>query len=457
MTTVGYGDDFPVTDFGKAVAFVTMLSGLIVIAMPITIIGSNFADEWREVKRATPREVLEKKREFKLERRRGVEDSELWKILDDPTYSKPAQVISFFMMFVIVLSVFCFALESMKDCKWEEVPEDPDDPDNQEMVFMRKCWEVDDGGVFELIETICIIIFTVEYLLRMCCTPFKRLQYVTQVMNIVDVIAIVPFYLDLLFYALNWESKGTSFLAVVRVIRLTRVLRLFKLTKNIPEVQVMIHTLQRSASALLMLVFFIALASIFFSTLMFTVERGNYNSNKQQYIRVDGSVSPFESIPATFWWAVVTMTTVGYGDVCPVTVMGKVIGSLTMLAGVVVVALPITIIGSNFDEEYTAYMEEKENSKLHTQLSGTTGPSPDLAKLQVYADFSHQAQRSANLWKSAEQAAKKVELLMQMGLTKDNEEVKKEHEKLALTMLQISNAAAALDLQCFQGNSKDES
>jgi low affinity Fe/Cu permease len=110
-----------------------------------------------------------------------------------------------------------------------------------------------------------------------------------------------------------------------------------------------------------MLFAFMAIFSILFATLIFNFESGWYDPVRQQYVRVDGSTSPFESIPASIWWTIVTMTTVGYGDQVPVTVAGKVVAVITMFCGLVVLSLPITIIGANFDEEYRLLKKAKQD------------------------------------------------------------------------------------------------
>ena len=155
--------------------------------------------------------------------------------------------------------------------------------------------------------------------------------------------------------AVAGESGGSlSVLSVLRLIRLTRITRIFKMSKNGGSLQgllVLGTTLRKSAAALTMLFLFMLIFSILFATLIYTVEGGDYSAFRQQYIRADGSASPFESIPVSIWWTWVTMCTVGYGDQYPVTAIGKLIAVFTMLAGLIVLSLPITIVGANFNDE----------------------------------------------------------------------------------------------------------
>jgi len=153
-------------------------------------------------------------------------------------------------------------------------------------------------------------------------------------------------------------------LSVLRLIRLTRITRIFKMSKNFQGLVVLATTFRKSAAALLMLFLFMLIFSIFFATLIYTFEGGDYDTYRSQYVRDDGSASPFESIPVSMWWTIVTMCTVGYGDQYPVTPIGKFIGTLTMFCGLIVLSLPITIIGANFNDEYRKVtMQEQRTAK----------------------------------------------------------------------------------------------
>uniref|UniRef100_A0A915AWC9 Potassium channel tetramerisation-type BTB domain-containing protein n=4 Tax=Parascaris univalens TaxID=6257 RepID=A0A915AWC9_PARUN len=192
--------------------------------------------------------------------------------------------------------------------------------------------------IFGHIETVCIVWFTLEYLLRLTVAS-NRLQFIFAVMNIVDLLAIIPFYLEIslticgIDFASLSDIKGA--LLVVRVLRVLRVVRILKLGRYSSGMRTFALTLKSSARQLGMMGMVLSTGVVFFSTLLYFVEK-------------DEAGTPFTSIPAAFWWAIVTMTTVGYGDYVPVTVPGKLIASGAILSGVLVLALPITIIVDNF-------------------------------------------------------------------------------------------------------------
>uniref|UniRef100_A0A0N5A9Z2 BTB domain-containing protein n=1 Tax=Syphacia muris TaxID=451379 RepID=A0A0N5A9Z2_9BILA len=192
--------------------------------------------------------------------------------------------------------------------------------------------------LFTYTESLCICWFTMEYIVRFVVAP-NRLSFFCAVMNIVDLLAIVPFFLEiaLSFFGIDVESlsdiKGA--LLVVRVLRVLRVVRILKLGRYSSGMKTFALTLKSSARQLGMMGMVLSTGVVFFSTLLYFVEK-------------DEPDSPFISIPAAFWWAIVTMTTVGYGDYVPVTTAGKLIACGAIISGVLVLALPITIIVDNF-------------------------------------------------------------------------------------------------------------
>merc|ERR1719265_710629 len=157
-------------------------------------------------------------------------------------------------------------------------------------------------------------------------------------------------------------------LRFLRVVRLVRVFRLFKAGKYSQNMHLISQSLMRSSEALLLLGFFLGVALIMFGSCMFFVEQGVWDAAKQCYVRPGEDLcSPFESIPKTFYWGVTTMTTVGYGDALPSTDMGKLVCGISMVCGILVIALPVTMIGNQFAAAYGDLTNEVLAKKVKEQ------------------------------------------------------------------------------------------
>ncbi|KAM3925209.1 A-type voltage-gated potassium channel KCND2 [Leptodactylus fuscus] len=185
---------------------------------------------------------------------------------------------------------------------------------------------------FFCLDTACVMIFTVEYLLRLVAAP-SRYRFVRSVMSIIDVVAIMPYYIGLVMT--NNEDVSGAFVTL----RVFRVFRIFKFSRHSQGLRILGYTLKSCASELGFLLFSLTMAIIIFATVMFYAEKGSLNSK-------------FTSIPAAFWYTIVTMTTLGYGDMVPKTIAGKIFGSICSLSGVLVIALPVPVIVSNFSRIY---------------------------------------------------------------------------------------------------------
>ena len=315
----------------------------------------------------------------------------VWRFLDDPSSGVWARAFTCGMLALIVFSTFTFCIETL--------------PQYYQNV-------TDYSDKFFIMEAVCIACFTAEFIARVSTTPDLR-NYFFDSMNLVDVVAILPFYLELILADITVPG-----LSVFRVVRLVRVFRLFKMSRG--SLTVFVDTMVRSSKPLYMLVFFTSIATVIFSSLIYYVERGQWNDELEMWMRlylyycpvkagadvgpavkdpsnwtldsglkepckwVDPATydaasvnypsealftcpytyerssdcvkvyeqSPYDSIPTSFWWCLVTMTTVGYGDVVPTQPLGKVLGGLVMIFGIIVIALPITVIGSNFATIY---------------------------------------------------------------------------------------------------------
>eukprot|EP00325_Prymnesiales_sp_UTEX-LB-985_P028896 CAMPEP_0174729804 /NCGR_PEP_ID=MMETSP1094-20130205/54375_1 /TAXON_ID=156173 /ORGANISM="Chrysochromulina brevifilum, Strain UTEX LB 985" /LENGTH=375 /DNA_ID=CAMNT_0015931965 /DNA_START=101 /DNA_END=1230 /DNA_ORIENTATION=+ len=191
----------------------------------------------------------------------------------------------------------------------------------------------------------------------------------------IDLLAILPWYLEKLL--------ASSHLDALRVLR---ILRLFRLLRHSNDLKMFVTCISRSLDSFKLLSLFLGFAILIFSSLMWYAERGTLDEDSGLYLRSDGSESPFGSIPATFWWSIVTMTTVGYGDVYPVEVAGKLIATVAMIGGILVLALPLSIVGTNFNAVYEERQATLQMASMIAQLSSehkTTGQQLATAASEI--------------------------------------------------------------------------
>ena len=191
--------------------------------------------------------------------------------------------------------------------------------------------------ILNSIKYICLAFFTVELLTRVIVCPQKK-AFFKNYESWLDFASIVPSYLSMIIV----ENPLIENLVIIRLLR---VIKCFKLSYGL---QVFMQTLKSSSHELTLLFFLLFIPVIIFSSLVYAVE---YNMDK---------ASKFDSIPTAFWWCVITMTTIGYGDITPVTLLGRIFGSICAIIGVLIVALPISVIGSNFSVYY-AHVKARMN------------------------------------------------------------------------------------------------
>ena len=311
-------------------------------------------------------------------------------------------------------------------------------------------------------EAFCVCVFTCELAVRIWACPERR-TFFENYLNVIDAVAILPFWIEIVIFGVTGEDKEVPGLSVLRVIRMIRVLRLLKMSKG--SVSLFAETMQKSFKPLNMLFMILAVVTIVASALMYFIERGRYNylmefwerpvayrcqvsitSNaamgaSPSYKAGEGNdctlvsvaadqlsagflctypykknpncvtvyeQSPYNSIMHSFWWSWVSMTTVGYGDVNPSTILGKTFGMVVVVVGVLVIALPVTVIGSNFSVGFNKQEAERENAEkmelvderrrlaeeaaaMRDSVSGSETSSPNFSRLQSLNDDSSPA------------------------------------------------------------------
>ncbi|KAJ7985738.1 hypothetical protein DPEC_G00343580 [Dallia pectoralis] len=272
---------------------------------------------------------------------------QVWLLFEYPESSQPARGIAVVSVLVIVISIVIFCMETLPEFRDEKEylkPKDNSTDPQGQTPF---------NDPFFIVETVCIIWFSFEILVRFFASPSKT-DFFKNIMNTIDIVSILPYFITLgTDLAQQQGGKGDQAMsfAILRIIRLVRVFRIFKLSRHSKGLQILGHTLRASMRELALLIFFLVIGVILFSSAVYFAE-------------ADEPASQFTSIPDAFWWAVVTMTTVGYGDMKPITVGGKIVGSLCAIAGVLTIALPVPVIVSNFNYFY------------HRETDNETDPPP---------------------------------------------------------------------------------
>ncbi len=178
-------------------------------------------------------------------------------------------------------------------------------------------------------EWVFTLLFTVEYFLRIISVRRPWL-YIRSFFGLVDLLSILPTYLSLLF-------PGTHYMMVIRVFRLLRVFRVFKLSEYMGEAQVLVNALVTSSRKIMVFLYAVLTLVVVFGSLMYVVE---------------GSEAGFTSIPKAVYWSIVTLTTVGYGDIAPQTPLGQIIAATLMIMGYGIIAVPTGIYSVELVKSY---------------------------------------------------------------------------------------------------------
>ncbi|XP_033011655.1 potassium voltage-gated channel subfamily V member 1 [Lacerta agilis] len=240
----------------------------------------------------------------------------LWEVLEKPGSSVAARTFGTISMAFVVISIANMALISV-ELSW--LP----------------------PQLLDILEYVCIAWFTGEFVLRFLCAQ-KKFYFIRNVANIIDLLAILPFYITLVVESLRGRHSSQELEnmgRIVQVLRLLRGLRMLKLGRHSTGLRSLGMTIAQCYEEVGMLLLFLSVGISIFSTMEFFVEQGVHGTT-------------FTSVPCAWWWATTSMTTVGYGDIRPDTTIGKIVAFMCILSGILILALPIAIINDRFSACY---------------------------------------------------------------------------------------------------------
>ncbi|XP_046890481.1 potassium voltage-gated channel subfamily C member 1b isoform X2 [Hypomesus transpacificus] len=301
----------------------------------------------------------------------------VWALFEDPYSSKYARWVALASLFFILVSITTFCLETheafnpiINRTELRVVGNRTEEhiyPETETVVFLT------------YIEGMCVVWFTFEFLMRITFCP-NKLDFIRNALNIIDFVAILPFYLEVGLSGLS-SKAAKDVLGFLRVVRFVRILRIFKLTRHFVGLRVLGHTLRASTNEFLLLIIFLALGVLIFATMIYYAERIGASPNDPRA----SEHTHFKNIPIGFWWAVVTMTTLGYGDMYPQTWSGMLVGALCALSGVLTIAMPVPVIVNNFGMYYSLAMaKQKLPKKKNRHIPRAPQPgSPNYCKSSI--------------------------------------------------------------------------
>ncbi|KAM7376617.1 hypothetical protein PAMP_006340 [Pampus punctatissimus] len=247
----------------------------------------------------------------------------IWIRLENPGYSTSAKAMAVASLSVVIVSIVAMCIHSM--------------PEFHQVDLNEK--EIE-NPVLNSLENFCVLFFSAEFILRLAVAPLAR-KFLCRPLNIIDLMSVMPFYVTLACDTVD-EGENTNLEnvgKVVQILRLMRVFRILKLARHSAGLRSLGATLRHSSREVGLLVLFLSVGISMFSALIYCLEKESLESELQ-------------TMPIGWWWATVSMTTVGYGDTFPVTLGGKVIGTLCIICGLLIVALPITNIFNKFAKFY---------------------------------------------------------------------------------------------------------
>lgn len=250
--------------------------------------------------------------------REKVRLRERLRIIIFDTHTPVGKLFDIVLLWMILISISCVIIESIPEVR------------------------VKYGAVLRSMDWFFTVAFSIEYALRIYSAR-DRWKYIKSYWGIIDFLSIVPSFITLYI-------SGYQVLQVIRILRLLRVFKVLRLFRFISEGYTLAHAMKASLYKIIIFMSFIFILVVLLGTLMYVVEKGNPG---------------FHSIPSSIYWGIVTITTVGFGDIVPLTILGKFISSIIMLAGYAIIAVPTGIVTAEMTKHRETFIPLKCNECGH--------------------------------------------------------------------------------------------
>ena len=262
----------------------------------------------------------------------------LSKLFNRPFSSTIASIIAYFSIFIIIVSAIEFCIETLPQYRIHQRIDNKRGKGKGYRNRMKK------HAVMDVIEAICMACFTVDFLIRVYIAPI-RWKFIHSPLGIIDIVSLLPFYISLLSSSCEVPD---NFVKTIELVRQLRLLQVFRLSRYSYGFRALLETISKSLMQLASYIFVIPIMAMFFAAVTFFAE----DSEEKGYEQCRNQCKEFGSLSDWFWYSVITMTTVGYGDVYPRTIFGKLIGASCAIFGVVLFCLLTPIIFRHFVETY---------------------------------------------------------------------------------------------------------
>ncbi|XP_076013320.1 voltage-gated potassium channel regulatory subunit KCNG2 [Genypterus blacodes] len=311
-------------------------------------------------------------------------------MVENPHSGLPGKIFACLSVIFVAITAVTLCVSTMPDLREEE----------ERGECSQRCYNI------FVLETVCVAWFSLEFLLRFIQTQSKCM-FLRTPLNVIDVVAILPYYVTLIVDSLSVGDKptgsGNNYLEkvglVLRVLRALRIFYVMRLARHSLGLQTLGLTVRRCTREFGLLLLFLCVAMALFSPLVFLAESEL------------GAKQEFTSIPGSYWWAVISMTTVGYGDMVPRSIPGQVVALSSILSGILLMAFPVTSIFHTFSRSYVELKEEQIRAlrqKPDSQDSTKSQNSDDSQETDSYHGIAEAAAATVQRRKSMAAALQKA-------------------------------------------------